>query len=318
MPYLLPLNEIRAGDRDRVGDKAAFLGELLAAGVDVPPGWCLTADAYRAAIAANDVDRRIAARLGATDLDDPVDLEQAADDIRSYIESAVIPTETAELLRQTLEAASGGAWHTSYAVRASRIVQDVVNPRASGLEQAFLGVCGTDAVLAHVAKIWSTPWTSRAIYYRNLKRMDPRTISIAVLIQPMIDAESAGVMFTANPMTLAPGEIHVDATWGLGEAVIAARWAPDHFVIDKAGLVVGERRIANKNVMETVAAEGGMQTVVVGPEMQDRPCLSDAQLVALANTGKRIESLFGAPQDVEWCVGGTKIWVLQTRPLKKG
>jgi rifampicin phosphotransferase len=164
---------------------------------------------------------------------------------------------------------------------------------------------------------WAAPWNSRAIYYRHRKKIDHRQVAMAVVVQPMINADAAGVMFTANPLTGASDEIHIDATWGLGEAVIAARRKPDHFVVGKSDLAIRERALATKSVMDVVAPEGGVQTVAVAPHKQDAASLSDAQIVALATLGQRVESFFNATQDIEWCCAGDRVYLLQTRPLKK-
>ena len=313
MTYLRLLENLRIDDKIQVGEKAAHLGELIHAGFDVPRGLCITADAYRTTLAENQIDAKIPARLGATEIDDPVDLEAAAEEIRAWIENATMPTS----MVTDIAGQDGILSHLPYAVRVSRIIEDVVNPRASGLEQAFLGVIGTDAVLEHVRKCWATPWTSRAIYYRNRKKMDQIQVAIAVVVQPMVAADAAGVMFTANPMTLAEGEIHIDATWGLGEAIIAARWKPDHFVIGQSAMEFRAREVVNKNVMEIAGNAGGLESLVVPSEKQDIACLSDDQVLALGTLGKKIQAHFKQPQDIEWCRVGDRIIVLQTRPLAR-
>ena len=312
MPYVRRLDEIRITDRAWAGEKAAHLGELIHAGFDVPRGWCITADAYRDTLAANQIDQKVSARLAATEMDDPVDLEQAAEEIRAWIESASIPAAITQELQTALSSLDA---ETLYAVRASRVVDDVPNPAASGLQQAYLGV-PRDAVLDHVRKCWMIPWNSRAIYFRNRKKIDPSTLTMAVVLQPMLNADAAGVLFTANPLTGAD-EIHIDATWGLGEAIIAARWKPDHFVVAKKNHAISERVIVSKGVMEVTAAEGGLQTVGVPAEKQETACLSDDQIAALAALAEQVESHFKSPQDIEWCRVGDKVFLLQTRHLAR-
>lgn len=322
MSYVRSLAEIKLTDHALVGDKAAHLGELIAAGFDVPRGACVTAAAYRDTLGAHAIEAKIAARLAQTEIDDPVELEDAAEEIRSWIEGAAIPPAITQEIQAALDALKPSAL---FAVRASRVVEDVPNPAASGLRQAFLAVRAND-VIEHVRRCWSSPWNSRAIYFRNRKKIDQGQVTMAVVIQPMIDADAAGVMFTANPLTGAAGEIHIDATWGLGEAVIAARWKPDHFVaqkVDPAGergvfdRTIQERVVASKSVMDVPAPEGGIQTLVLPADRQERACLRDEQVVALAALGEKIEAHFKSPQDIEWCRVGDKILLLQTRPLIK-
>ena len=147
------------------------------------------------------------------------------------------------------------------AVRVSRVSHDVPNPSASGSQQAYLAVPAA-AVLDRVRQCWAAPWTSRAIYFRHRKGIPPEQVAMAVVIQTMINADAAGVMFTASPMGKDSSEIHIDAIWGLGEAVVAARWHPDHFVVEKSSGAVREKIIASKTVMD-IAAVGGVQTVGV-------------------------------------------------------
>jgi phosphoenolpyruvate synthase/pyruvate phosphate dikinase len=312
MSYIRSLDEIRLTDRAWAGEKAAHLGELVHAGFDVPRGLCITADAYRDALAANQIDPKISARLAATEIDDPVDLEQAAEEIRAWIESTSMPASITQDLQTALDSLDAKAL---YAVRASRVVDDVPNPAASGLQQAYLGVPHV-AMLNHVRKCWTVPWNSRAIYYRHRKKIDSSTLTMAVVVQPMLNADAAGVMFTANPLTGAD-EIHIDATWGLGEAIIAARWKPDHFVVEKNNHTIQERVVAIKSVMELVAPVGGLQSIAMPENKQEVACLSDEQITTLATLGERVAAHFKSPQDIEWCRVGDKIYLLQTRPLAK-
>lgn len=312
MAYVRWLNEIQANDYAWAGEKAARLGELIGAGFDVPRGFCVGADAYRDVV-ANPLNTKIAARLAATEIDDPVDLESAAEEIRAWIENAAMP----DALIADIQQALGELGQKSFAVRASRVMEDVPNPTASGLQQAFLGVVGVDAILAQIRAGWATPWNSRAIYFRRRKKIGHAQVTMAIVVQPMIHADAAGVLFTANPLTGAVDEIHIDATFGLGEAVIAARWKPDHFVVNKNALVIRERAIPNKAVMDVVSPEGGLQTVSVPANQQNAPSLSDAQARALAEIGKRVEAHFKLTQDIEWCRVGENFWLLQTRSLKK-
>ena len=313
MSYVRSLDEIRLTDRASVGDKAAHLGELIAVGLNVPRGFCVTTDAYRDALNAQQIDAKIAARLAQTDIDDPVDLEAAAEEIRGWIERAAIPPALAEEIHAALAPFDASAL---FAVRASRVVEDVPNPAASGLQQAYLAV-PAPAVLDRLRNCWASPWNSRAIYFRRRKKIDPRQVTMAVVVQPMLNADAAGVMFTANPLTGAAGEIHIDATWGLGEAVIAARWKPDHFVVAKQNHAIQDRAIVTKSVMDLPAPTGGLQTVALTAEKQDAACLSDTQVIALAALGERVEAHLQSPQDIEWCRVGDQFHLLQTRQLRR-
>jgi rifampicin phosphotransferase len=300
---------LKLGDHAWAGDKAARLGELIAAQFNVPSGFCIGADAYRDVI-ASPLNDKIMARLAQTEIDDPIDLETATDDIRAWIEHAPLPDALANEIRAI-------ASNDAMAIRASRIVEDVPNPAASGLQQAYLGVTGFDAMLSAIRQVWALPWNSRAIYYRHRKKMPTAQVTMAIVVQPMVNADAAGVLFTANPLTGAANEIHIDSTYGLGAAIIAARWKPDHFVVAQDSLTITQRDNPNKSVMEIASSEGGLESRVVPDEMQDVSSLTDAHVATLAELGKRIEKQFGTPQDIEWCRIGDQILVLQTRPLAK-
>lgn len=317
MPYIRWLDQTQFADRPSVGEKAAYLGELIHAGLTVPRGFCITADAYRDTFDANNLGDQIVARLAATEMDDPVDLENGAEEIRAWIENASWPVKLLHEIENALAALAVGTAHPTFAVRASRTIDDVPNPAASGLPQAYLAVTGIDAILSSIKKCWTIPWNSRAIYFRHRKKMEPRQMTMAVVIQSMLNADAAGVLFTANPLTGASNEIHIDATWGLGEAVIAARWQPDHFVVAKDTRSIQARVIANKPVMEIVDWENGEQTVAVVPEKQAAASLTDVQVIALAELGQRVEARFKQPQDIEWCCCADGIFLLQARPLAK-
>lgn len=308
------LNEIKLADLALVGGKAAYLGELINAGFDVPRGICVTAQAYRDALDAHGIQSKIIERIKKTEIEDPVELEECAEDIRAWIENVSIPTGIVQEIQSAIDSIKMGTG--LFAVRVSRIIEDVVNPAASGLQQAFLAV-KSDAINDCIRKCWSSPWNSRAIYFRNRKKIDQASVTMAVVIQPMIDPDASGVMFTANPLTGATDEIHIDATWGVGEAIIAARCKPDHYVVQKKSLAIRERTVASKAVMDMPSADGGLQTVSLSTDKQDAPCLSDEQIGTLAKLGEQIESQFKSTQDLEWCVSGGKIWLLQTRPLQK-
>lgn len=308
--YVQPLAEVKAGDRDWAGEKAVVLSELISAGFDVPAGFCISAAAYRDAFSANQLNDKISSRLAAIEMTDPAQLEQAAGEIRDWIAQAAASDE----LEAQIQSALAALHAPMTAVRASRVVEDVPNPSASGMQQAYLAVPAS-AVLEYVRRAWATPWNSRAIYFRQRKKIPPAQVAMAVIVQTMVSADSAGVMFTASPMGKDPNEIHIDAIWGLGEAVNAARWHPDHFVVEKSTLTVRAKNISTKSVMDVAASEGGVQTVGVPEDKQEVACLTDSQISALADTGKRVEAHFAAFQDIEWCLANERILLLQTRPL---
>ena len=304
------LDEIKSGDKSWAGEKAERLGELIRAGFEVPRGFCLSAQAYRDTFNAHQLYEKIAARLEQIEISDPAQLEQAAGEIRSWIEHTPLSNE----ITQEIQAALGEVTAASYAVRASRVVEDVPNPAGSGQQQAHLAVLSA-GVLDAIRRCWATPWNSRAIYFRHRKRIAHTQVTMAVVVQTMVEAEASGVLFTASPLGARTDEIHIDAIWGLGEAVNAARWLPDHFIVDKSNGAIRGKNVTTKTVMDVAAPEGGVQTVGVEEEKQNTASLTDAQTVALAEIGKKIEAHFKTLADIEWCRFGDRFFILQTREM---
>lgn len=312
MQYVRWLNEIGAADKNWAGEKAAGLGELIRAGLSVPRGFCLSAQAYQDTLAAGQLSKKIAARLAAIDIGDPTQLEPAAEEIRDWITQAPLSAEIEQEIRSALATMDA----KSYAVRASRVLEDVADPASSGLKQAYLAVL-EEGLFDAIRQCWSTPWNSRAIYFRHRKKMPQLDVGMAVIIQTMVHADAGGVLFTSSPFGAHADEIHIDAIWGLGEAVNAARWKPDHFVVDKASGAIRERSIAEKSVMQVVAAEGGLQTIGVPEAKQAAACLTDAQVATLAEIGNKVEKHFQAAHDIGWCLTEESFYLLQTRGIVK-
>jgi pyruvate,water dikinase len=312
MRYVLWLNETNPGDENRVGEKAAVLAELIRLGLEVPLGFCLSSEAYQDILTAHGMMAKISARLDAIDVGDPAQLEQAAEEIRRWICDVPFADDVAQEIQSSLD-----IMHSKFfAVRSSRTLTEVPDQASSGLHQAHLGV-PMRQVLDAIRKCWATPWNSRAIYFRYRKKIGNDRVSIAVIVQTMIHSTAAGVLFTASPSGSRVDEMHIDGIWGLGEAVNAARWKPDHYVLDNATGAIREKSIATKTVMQVVAPHGGLQTIGVPDEKQTMGCLTDAQIMSLATIGKKAQAHFGASQDIGWCSLDDRIFVLQSRALGK-
>ncbi|HEX9086306.1 MAG TPA: PEP/pyruvate-binding domain-containing protein [Arthrobacter sp.] len=294
-----------------VGGKAANLGELLRAGLPVPAGFCLTTGAYRRATSPAGLDA-VHAALAATAPDDLPELARLAADARRRVLAAAVPADIADAVRDAYTALGPDA---PVAVRSSATAEDLPFASFAGQQDTFLNVVGLDAVLAAVRQCWASLWTDRAVSYRATHGISPSTVSLAVVVQRMVDAAVAGVLFTANPVTGRRHEAVIDASPGLGEAVVSGAVNPDHFVVDSATQTVLERRIGSKAVAIRPLPGGGTTRVeLTGAGSQ--PCLDDAQLAALELLGRRAEVHFGAPQDLEWAIGGgADVWLTQSRPI---
>lgn len=320
MAFVRWLNEIRIGDLPWAGEKAATLGELAGRGYEVPRGFCITAEGCRSALSMNRIQSRVAARLAKIEIDDPIELEEAAEEIRAWIENVPLPPDVDSEILQAVNVLAPAPEQSPLAVRTSRLFEDLPNTSASGLPQAWLAV-KSPGIVDYVCKCWAAPWSSGAIYYRHRKKIDPGRVMIGVIVQKLVQADTSGVMFTADPLTGVEAEIHIEGTVGLGEAIVAARTKGDHWVVSKKGLessgeAIRERSIAVKAVMDVASPEGGLQSVAVPEEKQAAACLTDRQAVDLARLGLQIERDFSQPQVVEWCIAGDKTYVLQSRGMK--
>lgn len=311
---VLGLSEINASMLPRVGGKAANLGELLSAGLPAPEGFCLTTEAYRQAtvpLGLEDVHRA----LHATAADDLVTLARLAGLARDLISAAELPAEIAGEV-QAAYAGLGGAdpAYVPVAVRSSATAEDLPFASFAGQQDTYLNVVGQDALLAAVRNCWASLWTDRAVAYRASRGIDPSTVALAVVVQRMVDAASAGVMFTANPLTGRRREAVIDASPGLGEAVVSGAVNPDHFVVDSASGRILERRLGDKRLVIRALPGGGTERV--DQTAADELCLTDRQVRELAALGGRAENHFGAPQDLEWAIdAGGEAWLTQSRPI---
>ncbi len=293
------------------GGKAANLGELLRAGLPVPGGFCLTTHAYRCAMAPAGLEETHRALAACAPGDLPA-LAALAATARGLVLAAEVPAEIADAVRAAYAALGTDA---AVAVRSSATAEDLAFASFAGQQDTFLNVVGAEAVLAAVRQCWASLWTDRAVAYRAAQGIGPATVSLAVVVQRMVDAAMAGVLFTANPVTGRRHEAVIDASPGLGEAVVSGAVNPDHFVVDGATRRVLERRIGDKGVVIRPLPGGGTERVDQ-PDARFQPCLDDAQLAALELLGRRAELHFGSPQDLEWAIDGDgRSWLTQSRPI---
>ncbi|MDR7081827.1 pyruvate,water dikinase [Arthrobacter ginsengisoli] len=294
-----------------VGGKAANLGELMRAGLPVPAGFCLTTQAYRRATSPAGLDG-VHADLAATAPDDLPRLAGLAAAARRLVLAADVPPDIAEAVRDAYAALGTD---TPVAVRSSATAEDLPFASFAGQQDTFLNVVGLDAVLAAVRQCWASLWTDRAVSYRATHGINPSTVALAVVVQEMVDAAVAGVLFTANPVTGRRHEAVIDASPGLGEAVVSGAVNPDHFVLDSATQEILERRIGSKQVVIRALPGGGTERIELSGA-GSQPCVHDAQLAALERLGRRAEVHFGAPQDLEWAIdSGAVVWLTQSRPI---
>ena len=308
MIFLKQFDELGRDDIDQAGGKGANLGELTRAGLPVPPGFVIVTDAYRAYVAEHQLAEKIAALAAPTD--DPAGYESASEQIQKLFAEGVSDTLRAEIAEGY--AALGD--DVPVAVRSSATAEDLPEASFAGQQDTYLNVSGIDDLLVAVRDCWASLWTARAMAYRARQGIDPSTVSLAVVVQQLVDAEAAGVMFTANPSTGRCDEAVISAAWGLGESVVSGSVNTDNIVVHKPDGKVVSSETADKAVM-TVRAERRTEEREVPGEQRTRPVLTEADAVELANYGIRIEEHFGAPQDIEWARADGRFWIVQARPI---
>lgn len=312
---VLGLHAVSAGMISRVGGKAANLGELLSAGLQVPDGFCLTTEAYLQAVAPLGLDD-VHRALQVTPSADVGALAGLAGRARGLITSAELPPAIAEAVRSAYEElGSAELPDVPVAVRSSATAEDLPLASFAGQQDTYLNVVGTEPLLDAVRACWASLWTDRAVAYRADRGIDPSAVALAVVVQRMADAAVAGVMFTANPVTGRRREAVIDASPGLGEAVVSGAVNPDHFVVDIASGRILQRRLGDKRLLVRPLPGGGTERVG-RPAAGQEACLTDTQLRGLAALGGTAEDHFGSPQDTEWVIDAAgKTWLTQSRPI---
>jgi rifampicin phosphotransferase len=294
-----------------VGGKGARLGELMRIdGVRVPAGFCVTTDAFQRMMA---VAPLLDAQLERLSLLSPTNREAIrtlSTDIRQIIEAVEIPGDLAAAITDALARLGE---HTACAIRSSASAEDSPTASFAGQQDTYLNVVGPEAVLAHISRCWASLFTERAVTYRLQNGLDNRQARMAVVVQQMVFPQAAGVLFTADPVTSNRKLSTVEASFGLGEALVSGLVSPDVYTV-RDGAVVA-KSIATKRVAIAPSPAGGTQEVEIEAERQQRPVLTDAQIVALARLGRLIEAHFAEPQDIEWCLDREEFYIVQSRPI---
>lgn len=317
-------DEIGKEDVNIVGGKGANLGELTSFGLDVPPGFCVTAGGYDAFINYANLDEKVRVLMDGLDVDDVDMLTAASADIRRTITEGDIMPELEEEVRSAYRMFSENikVKDPQVAVRSSATAEDLPDASFAGQQDTYLHIAGEEELIEHVRMCWASLWTTRAIYYREKQNYNHFDVSLSVVVQKMVNSEKSGVMFTANPINSNRGEMMINASYGLGEAVVSGIVSPDEYTIKKDTKEILERHIASKKVM-VVQNDNGIGTHevevkdVLGQEAVDAECLSPEELNTLIEGGLKIESLYGSVQDIEWGLDrDTKgLYILQSRPI---
>ncbi|TKX68360.1 MULTISPECIES: phosphoenolpyruvate synthase [Halorubrum] len=310
---VLLLEDVDADDVGTVGGKAASLGELIGAGLPVPPGFAVTAGTYRAFIEEAGIDDEL---FDAVDVDpeDSAALREAEARAEELILETPFPEEVREEILEQYRSMAEDGEEAFVAVRSSATAEDLPDSSFAGQQETFLNV-REDDLLRRVKECWASLFTQRAIYYRQQRGFPHEDVDIAVVVQRMVDADKSGVMFTSHPSTGEP-QVTIEAAWGLGEAVVSGTVSPDNYVYDRERAEVDAVTVADKKVEMVKDAETGETVQLdVDEERRTERVLSDAEIGDLVALGERVEDHYGAPQDVEWAIYDGEIYMLQSRPI---
>jgi len=316
--YVLGFEEVGKEDVQRCGGKGANLGELTRAGIRVPPGFCIMASALTYVMEVNSLGGPIAEIAARLDFGDPSAVEAGTASIRSLICSASIPADLESSILDRYRALV--ADESPYvAVRSSVAVRDSTLSSFPGMMDTYHYVLGERELLEKVRECWASLWTTRAAFARHSQGIAHDHALIAPVVQAMVDADTAGVLFTANPITGAANQIVIESNWGIGESVVSGKSMNDFYVLDKASLAVEERRIARKNLMVSIdrGRGSGRAELEVPPERASEATLTEAQLVELGETATRIERHFKFNVDVEWAYQDGTLYILQARRIRR-
>jgi len=322
--YIKWFNEINKDDIPLVGGKGANLGELTNKGVNVPPGFCITAFAYSHFINQGELENDIVEIIKDINVENSSQLQIKSSEIRELIIKTPMPVVIEEEIIKAYEEFSEriGLENPAVAIRSSATAEDLPEASFAGQQDTYLYIRGIEEVLNYIKKCWASLWTGRAIYYRENQDFDHHEVSLSVVVQKMVNSRVSGVLFTANPIINDKEQIMINASWGLGEAVVSGIVTPDEFIIDKCDLSIIERNIAEKNNMVIRNNEdvGTLEVKVgeyLGYDKVSNQCISDVEIIKLGRNGLLIEEIYKFPQDIEWALDNdtNQLYILQARPI---
>ena len=316
------LEEVNKDDVPYVGGKAANLGELLRAGIRVPPGFVVTAEAYKKFMKETGLFDKVLSMIKSIDVNNTEQLEEVSQRIKQLILDTPMPKDLEELIRRYYRelAKRVGVENPLVAVRSSATAEDLPEASFAGQQDTYLNVRGEDEVVKKVKACWASLFNARAIFYREQMKIPHDKAYMAVVVQKMVMSRSAGVMFTVHPVTGDDKVVVIESAWGLGEAVVGGKVTPDEFIVDKRTLKVVEKRIAEKSIAIIYDPEKGTNVEIkLPPEKAKAPSLSDEEAVELAKQAIRVEKHYGMYMDIEWAIDQEmkfpeNVFIVQARP----
>ena len=315
MSYISWFAEVGLSARPQVGGKGASLGELQGAGIAVPPGFVVRTAAFERFLEAIEAEHPVRRHIESLRGEDLPAVTACCETVRRRLEEAPLPAE----LREQIEAAHArlcGAPGRALAVRSSATTEDAADASFAGLQDTYLWVPDLSQTLQRVRSCWASLYSVESVSYRRRRNLPEQAVAMAVVVQAMVDARTAGVMFTRSPTTGDRSVITIEGAWGLGSAVVGGEVTPDRWVLGKVTGEVTVREISDKAICHAPASGGGIEARPVLQALRDAPCLSDEELQTLRAIARRVERHYGCPQDIEWAVERTsgEVLLLQSRP----
>jgi pyruvate,water dikinase len=308
--------DIGLHDRPHVGGKGGSLGELQRAGIAVPPGFVVKTGAFERFIRALEQHSPVRARIESLDPDDLGAVTACSKEMRARVEAVQLPEDVLQEISTAHAALCEGSHAAPVAVRSSATTEDAVDASFAGLQDTYLWVTDLAQTLNRVRSCWASLYSVESVTYRRRKALPEDGVAMAVVVQRMVHARTAGVMFTRSPVTGDRSVITIEGAWGLGSAVVGGEVTPDRWVLGKITGEISVREVSEKLIQHVPAAGGGIESVPVADELRKAPCMSDAELQALRAIGRNVERHYGRPQDIEWAVDrdSQQILLLQSRP----
>jgi pyruvate,water dikinase len=308
--------DIGLSDRPDVGGKGGSLGELQRAGIAVPPGFVVKTGAFERFIRALERKSPVRSRVAALSGDELSETTACCAEIRARVEAEELPFEVLDEVSSAHAALHGGDGQTPVAVRSSATTEDAADASFAGLQDTYLWVTDLDQTLQRVRSCWASLYSVESVTYRRRRGLPEEGVAMAVVVQKMVHARTAGVMFTRSPLTGDRSVLTVEGSWGLGSAVVGGEVTPDRWVLGKITGDISVREISEKLIQHVPVSIGGVETVAVAKDLRRAPCLSDQELQTLRTIARKVERHYGRPQDIEWAVEHrtNAILLLQSRP----
>lgn len=300
------------------GGKGANLGELTRIeGIQVPDGFCISTEAFKRIVEETPSINKLLDQLSLLNVEDRNRISELSKEIRRVIEGTAVPQDINEEITRFLTRLGE---KNAYAVRSSATAEDLPTASFAGQQDTYLNVIGKESILKHISKCWASLFTERAIIYRIQNGFDHRKVHLAVVVQKMVFPQAAGILFTADPVTANRKVLSIDASFGLGEAMVSGLVNADNYKVCEGKII--DKKISTKKLAIYAVKDGGTKEQEIKPEMQSRQALADEQILQLERIGRKIEEHFGSPQDIEWCLvddtrlpDGQEFYIVQSRPI---